>query len=177
MSVARVVAGAFVLTACALVQTRPALAVGEVATARMKFADGKDAGSISLMEATGGVLMKFDLSGLAPGAHAVHVHESGACEGDFTGAGSIYNPLGAKHGFLHEEGPMAGDLPNIHAGADGKATGEFLSNYLTLNKEAEETLFDADGSSIVIFQKPDDYVTDPDGGGGGRVACGTIQAK
>ncbi|MEQ1716673.1 MAG: superoxide dismutase family protein [Hyphomicrobium sp.] len=143
----------------------------------MKLADGKDAGTISLMEATAGVLMKFDLFGLTPGPHAVHVHDAGVCEKDFITAGAIYNPLGAKHGFLHDEGPMAGDLPNIHVAADGKASGEILSPFLTLSKEAEETLFDADGSSLVLFEKPDDYSTEPEGGAGARIVCGSIFAK
>lgn len=152
-------------------------AVGEVAVARMKTADGKDAGIISLMEATAGVLIKYDLAGLPPGPHALHVHEAGSCEGDFSSAGAIYNPLGAKHGYLADEGPMAGDLPNIHAGADGKATGEFLSPFLTLSKESEDTLFDSDGSALVLFEKRDDYASDPEGDSGLRLACGILTAK
>lgn len=155
----------------------PAGAVGEVAIAKIKLSNGTDAGTVSMMEATAGVLIKFDLVGLPPGPHALHVHEAGKCEGDFTAAGGIYNPLGAKHGYLNEEGPMAGDLPNIHVGADGKATGELVSPFLTLNKDAEESLFDGDGSSLILFEKPDDYATDPDGQAGARIACGTITAK
>ncbi|HMN38209.1 MAG TPA: superoxide dismutase family protein [Hyphomicrobium sp.] len=170
------IAGA-VLCVVAAGLTQRALAAGETATARMKLADGADAGVITLMEGTAGVLMKFELKGLKPGPHGMHVHESSACEGDFSSSGAIYNPLGAKHGYLHEEGPMAGDLPNIHVAADGTASGELLSPFLTLSKEAEETLFDSDGASIVIFEKPDDYVSDPEGNSGGRVACGAITAQ
>lgn len=155
----------------------PAAAVGEGATAIIKLADGTEAGTVTFTEATSGVLIKFDLKGLKPGAHAVHVHDAEKCEGDFSSAGGIYNPLGAKHGFLHDEGPMAGDLPNIHADAAGTVLSEVLSPFLTLSKEAEETLFDADGSSIVVFEKPDDYESDPDGGGGARIGCGKITAK
>ena len=155
----------------------PAFAIGETATAKIKLASGSDAGTITMMEATAGVIIKFDLSGLPPGPHAIHVHETGACEGDFASAGNIYNPLGAKHGFLHDEGPMSGDLPNIHVSADGKAVAEVLSPFLTLSKEAEETLFDSDGSSFVIFEKADDYESEPEGGAGGRLACGAITAN
>lgn len=160
-----------------LAAASPASAVGEVAVAKIKLATGADAGTVSMMEATAGVLIKYDLVGLPPGPHALHVHEAGKCEGDFNSAGGIYNPLGAKHGYLNEEGPMAGDLPNIHVGADGKATGELVSPFLTLNKDAEESLFDADGATLVLFEKPDDYATDPDGQAGNRIACGTITAK
>jgi len=155
----------------------PAHSMGEIATAKMKLANGADAGTITLMEATAGVLLKFDLVGLPTGPHGIHVHENGQCAGDFSSSGAIYNPLGAKHGFLHDEGPMAGDLPNVHVSADGKASGEFLSPFLTLSKEAEETLFDGDGASIVIFEKPDNYESDPEGDSGKRIACGGILAK
>ena len=59
-----------------------------------------------------------------------------------------------------------GDLPNIHAAADGKARGEFVSQFLTLNKDAEDSLFDSDGSSFVVFETADDYVSEPEGGSG-----------
>ena len=96
----------------------PAWAAGETATAVLKFANGSDAGTIKLTEAPAGVLLKFDLKGLTPGPHALHVHEAGKCEADFSSAGNIYNPLGAKHGFSNDEGPMAGDLPNVVAAAE-----------------------------------------------------------
>ncbi|MEQ1651572.1 MAG: superoxide dismutase family protein [Hyphomicrobium sp.] len=154
-----------------------AFAVGETATATIKLANGTDAGTVTFTEGTAGVLLKFELKGLTPGAHAVHVYETGKCEGDFSSAGGIYNPLGAKHGFLHDEGPMAGDLPNIHAGVDGAVTAEILSPFLTLSTEAEESLFDGDGAAIIIQEKADDYEADPDGGAGARVGCGVISIK
>lgn len=163
-----------VVSAASIWPCASAMAVGETATAKIKLANGSDGGTITMMEATAGVIIKFDLSGLPPGPHAIHVHEASACEGDFASAGNIYNPLGAKHGFLHDEGPMSGDLPNIHVSADGKAVAEFLSPFLTLSKEAEETLFDSDGSSFVIFEKADDYESEPEGGAGVRIACGAI---
>ena len=58
---------------------------------------------------------------------------------------------------------MAGDLPNIVAGPDGTALAEIMSPYLHLNMDTEDTLFDADGSSLVLFEKADDYQSDPEG--------------
>ena len=173
----RVLVAAFAVAAAYLWPCSEAHAVGETATAAIKLADGKDAGTITFTEATAGVLIKLELKGLPPGKHAIHVHETGKCEGDFSSAGAIYNPLGAKHGFLHDEGPMAGDLPNLYAGADGSVVAEVLSPFLTLSKEAEETLFDADKTSVVIFAKGDDYESEPDGGAGTRVACGVLVTK
>jgi Cu-Zn family superoxide dismutase len=151
-----------------------ALANSETATAMIKLATGGDAGTVTFTAGTAGVLLKFELKGLPPGPHAVHVYETGTCEGNFDSAGGIYNPLGARHGFLAEEGPMAGDLPNIHAGADGTVTAEMLSPFLTLSADTDESLFDADGASLVILANADDYETDPDGGAGSRLGCGVI---
>lgn len=156
----------------------PAFALGgEAAVAKVKLADGTDAGTISLSETNAGILIKFDLRGLSPGPHAIHVHETGKCEGDFASAGAIHNPLGAGHGYLNAEGPMNGDLPNIHAGADGKAQGEILSQLINLSRESEDSIFDTDGASFVLFEKPDDYLTDPEGEAGARIACGVIDPK
>ena len=160
-----------------LTATGPAFAVGETAIAAVKLGDGSDAGSVTFTEGTAGILLKFELKGLPPGPHAVHIHESGKCEADFSSTGGIYNPLGAKHGFLHDEGPMAGDLPNIFAGPDGSVMAEVLSPFLTLSKEAEESLFDNDGAAIVIQEKADDYETDSDGAAGASIACGTLSIK
>lgn len=164
--------GLLLLSAAATAQ-----AAGETATADIKLADGKDAGTVTLTDVAAGVILKFDLKGLPPGAHGFHVHEVGKCEGDLTSAGGIYNPLGAKHGFFNEEGPMAGDLPNVVAGPDGTARAELVTTYLHLNKDTDDSLFDADGSALVIYDTADDYQTDPEGGGVKRIACGVIKAK
>jgi Cu-Zn family superoxide dismutase len=160
-----------------IVAVDEAEAAGEKAVAELKLANGTSAGTITMTEIAAGVMLKFDLKGLPPGPHALHVHSVGKCEGDFSSAGEIYNPLGAKHGFLNEEGPMAGDLPNVVAGTDGTALAEVLSPYLHLSKETDDTLFDADGSSLVLYEKADDYQTDPEGGAGSRIACGVIKLQ
>ena len=150
-------------------------AAGAKGSADLKTADGKDAGSIKLVETTAGVLLKIKLKGLPPGAHALQIHETGKCEADFSSAGAIYNPLGAKHGYQNDEGPMVGDLPNIYVGPSGEAEADVLSPFITLSKEAEETIFDKDGTTFVVFEKADDYVSDPEGNPGSRIACGVIQ--
>jgi superoxide dismutase, Cu-Zn family len=160
--------------ALAAVAAAPALALGGRAVSDLKTVDGRDAGSIKMIETTAGVLLRIKVKGLTPGVHALHIHEAGKCEGDFTSSGGIYNPLGAKHGYLNDEGPMVGDLPNLFIGPTGEAEVELLSPFVTLNREAEETIFDADGTSFVIFEKADDYLSDPDGNAGSRVACGVI---
>jgi Cu-Zn family superoxide dismutase len=154
--------------------SQPAHAVGENAYADIRLRDGKEIGRVKLVETTAGVLVRIKLKGLPPGPHGFHIHENGKCEGDFESAGGILNPLGAKHGYLNDEGPMVGDLPNLIVPATGEVEVEFLSPFATLSKDAEDTLLDGNGASLVIFEKGDDYISDPHGNAGARLACGTI---
>ena len=59
--------------------------------------------------------------------------------------------------------------------ANGTANYTTTTNRFTLGA-GTTSLFDADGSSIVIHADPDDHVTDPTGNSGARIACGTIIA-
>ena len=153
------------------------VAAQTTATASMKARDGKDLGLVKIVETTAGLLLTVKLRGLPPGAHGFHVYEAGKCEGDFTTAGTIYNPLGARHGFLSEEGPMAGDLPNLIVPANGEVDLELLSPFLSLSKQTDESLLDGDGAAIVIRERADDYRSDPEGETGSRIACGVIAAS
>lgn len=163
------------LTLTLLVGSAPGVhALTERAVAEMKGRDGRDLGRIKLLETTAGLLLQLRLKGLQPGPHGFHIHEVAKCEGDFESAGGIHNPLNAKHGFLNEEGAMAGDLPNIHASATGDIEVEMLAPFVTITKDSEDTLFDGDGAALIIHEKADDYQTDPHGNAGPRIACGVI---
>jgi Cu-Zn family superoxide dismutase len=119
----------------------------------------------------------LDVKGLTPGLHAVHVHAVGKCEGPaFTTAGGHFNPTQKKHGFKSPEGAHAGDLPNMLVAKDGAGRFEALDDAITL-KAGPASVFDADGSALVIHAGADDYVTDPAGNSGDRVACGVIVAN
>jgi Cu-Zn family superoxide dismutase len=69
---------------------------------------------------------------------------------------------------------MAGDLPNIFASASGDVEAEILSPTISLSPDTEDQILDGDGTSIVIFEKADDHLTDPEGEAGARIACGTV---
>ena len=122
-----------------------------------------------------GVLISADVSGLSPGAHGFHIHAIGACAPDFAAAGGHFNPRSGGHGFLHEDGAHAGDLPNIHAGADGAARADYFSDAVTLGEGVDHSVFDDDGSAIIVHAKPDSY--GEDAGAGDRVACGVIEPR
>ncbi|CAM5625560.1 Superoxide dismutase [Cu-Zn] OS=Lysinibacillus sphaericus OX=1421 GN=yojM_1 PE=3 SV=1 [Lysinibacillus sphaericus] len=52
----------------------------------------------------------------------------------------------------------------------------FLAEGVTLQKNAENSLMDGEGTSLVIHEAADDYKTDPAGNSGARIACGAIQS-
>lgn len=169
MLVARALGWASFVAAVAAIHAGPSWAA--TATADLK---GKATASVSVSSAAAGVIVTVKAEGLSPGPHAIRFHETGKCEGDFSSAGGIFNPLGAEHGLLNEMGPMAGELPNIVAGSDGKAEAEILSPFVRLGKEDDATLDDDDGTAVLIFEKADDHLTGPDGGAGAPVACGIL---
>jgi Cu-Zn family superoxide dismutase len=144
------------------------------ASADLKDKDGKSVGMATLRDATGGVLVSVEVKGLTPGLHAVHVHAVGKCEGPgFTTAGGHFNPAQKKHGLKNPEGPHAGDMPNMYVSKDGIGRFEALNDNISL-KSGDRSVFDADGSALVIHVGIDDYVTDPTGNAGDRAACGVI---
>ena len=148
-------------------------APGDKAKAEMKDRDGKVLGTVMLTEAPHGILLAGDLSQLSPGPHGLHIHSVGKCEPPFTTAGGHFNPAGRKHGFESASGAHAGDLPNLHASADGKAVVDLVAQGLTLSGGATG-LLDQDGAAVVIHAKADDYRTDPAGDSGDRIACGVV---
>jgi len=156
--------------AVGLAVTAPAFAADQ-ATAVLKDPDGKEVGKVSLTAVPTGVLLDADLTALPPGDHAFHIHETGKCEApDFKSAGGHFNPEEDKHGLMNPAGPHAGDMPNIHVPESGKLHIEVLNQMVHMSRG----LFDEDGSAIVIHQGPDDYVSDPAGDAGSRIACGVI---
>jgi superoxide dismutase, Cu-Zn family len=147
----------------------------QTAKAALQSADGKDAGSVTLTQTPSGVLLALTVKGLPPGEHAFHVHEVGKCEAPFTSAGGHFNPGKKKHGLLVAEGAHAGDMPNLHIPASGELAVEVHNPMITLEKDKPNSLFDADGSAVIIHAGKDDYKSDPTGEAGGRIACGVVQ--
>jgi Cu-Zn family superoxide dismutase len=146
----------------------------QTAKAPLKNAAGKDVGTATLTQTPHGVLIKLSLKGIPPGEHAFHVHAVGKCEPPFTSAGGHFNPGGKKHGMAAADGPHAGDMPNLYVPASGELVAEIANTAISLVKGQPNSVFDADGSAIIVHAGVDDYKSDPTGNAGDRIACGVI---
>lgn len=136
--------------------------------------DGKNIGSAQFTQEEAGVKIQIQVSGLSAGKHGLHIHSVGACEPpNFKSAGPHFSTKKHKHGFLDVSGPHEGDLPMLDVSSDGRVTDyEFITTRVSLSKDS---LRQPQGSSLIIHDKPDDYLTDTGGGSGDRIACGIIQ--
>lgn len=121
--------------------------------------------------------VEIHVSGMKPGVHAVHIHQTGQCE-----------PCGAAKGHF-DPGPNSnpspdgnhpfhmGDLINIEVGANGQGMMKTTTSRVTLSP-GPLSLFDADGSAFIIHVDPDTYCPDGEAkgcAGGARAACGIIE--
>ena len=161
--------------------TQPA--VGLTAEAVLESPDGVSLGTVAFLEAAAGVLIMADVKGLPPGGHAFVIHETGSCAPDFGAAGGHFNPSETEHGFIHsgwKRGQVGeahgGDLPNIYAASDGSARADFFTEGITLDTNQTHSVFDADGSAIIVHEHPDPYGGE-ESDSGQRLACGVIRQK
>jgi Cu-Zn family superoxide dismutase len=132
---------------------------------------GHSIGSVSAWQTEGGITFRIDATGLPHGIHGIHIHSVGRCAlPDFASAGGHWNPAAKKHGMNNPAGPHAGDLPNVDVAANGT-----LGATVVLPGASMANLLDADGAALVLHAGADDYVTDPSGNSGGRIACAVIR--
>lgn len=149
------------------------------ATAILYDVNGTAIGTADLWQDPSG-LVNVEIASLAlpVGTHGIHFHEVAKCEGGataFSTAGGHYNPMAKQHGLSNPLGPHAGDAPNVVVPASGFAHVSFTTNRVTLTT-GTISLFDADGTSIVVHANADDQISQPSGNSGPRIACGVVRA-
>lgn len=131
---------------------------------------GQAAGIVMPAQTSGGVTLAVTASGLPHGLHGIHVHTIGRCDPPgFESAGPHWNPQDRQHGAQNPQGPHAGDLPNVAVSSSG-----VLSETVVIAAASLAALADSDGSALVIHANADDYVTDPSGNSGARIACAVL---
>lgn len=165
------------LTALALTVSAAASAqVQQSASATFIDVSGKTVGRATLTQTPGGVLIDIDLAGIAPGEHGFHIHAVGRCDAadGFKSAGEHFAPRSSKHGYHDAGGPHGGDMPSQFAAADGRLRAHVVNPGVTLGAGAT-SVFDTNGSALVLHAKPDDYRSQPSGEAGDRIACAVIE--
>jgi Cu-Zn family superoxide dismutase len=138
---------------------------------------GKQLGTITLTDTDAGLQLAFQLKGLPPGEHGIHVHEKGSCDaaskdGEMQaglGAGAHYDPAHSGHHLGPNGQGHLGDLELISVDASG------IDTEITTAKRLH--LSDIRGRAIIIHAGGDNYADQPKplGGGGARIACGIIK--
>jgi Cu-Zn family superoxide dismutase len=130
------------------------------------------AGTVSFVQKGDKVVVTAHITGLAPGTHGFHIHDKGDCSsGDGMSAGGHFNPLGKPHGNPLLPDHHAGDMPMLVADSNGEANLTAELEVITLGGGAADII----GKSVIVHKDPDDFLTQPTGNSGARVACGVIR--
>lgn len=128
-------------------------------------------GSVQFYQTAYGVLVAVEVLGL-PASNSLcdlqvfgfHIHEGEQCSGNendsFADVMAHYNPNDCLHPF------HTGDLPPLF-GNHGYAYMVVLTERFTV----DEIL----GKTIIIHSEPDDFITQPAGNAGKKIACGEIE--
>jgi Cu-Zn family superoxide dismutase len=138
---------------------------------------GASIGVIQLEDTKEGLRLTPSLNGLPPGQHGFHVHEKSDCgsaddKGKKTAGMAAGGHLDPQHSGKHL-GPESteghsGDLPFLTVDDKGAAQTAVVAPHLKVD--------DVAGHSLMIHAGGDNYSDQPKplGGGGARIACGTI---
>jgi len=115
-----------------------------------------------------GLIVTYEVSGLRPGRHAVHVHSIGRCDPPtFASSGTHWSQPGFEHGVDNPRGPHDGDWDNLDVGADGRGgTDRLIPRF---HSQIPET-----GLALVIHSGTDDGLSQPEGNSGHRIACAVM---
>lgn len=119
-----------------------------------------------------GVLVMAEVEGLPDAADqnpgrffAFHIHSGSQCSGTpadpFADTLGHYNPENMGHP------EHAGDMPPLLADRGGRAFQVFLTDRFSACEIIHRT--------VVIHAKPDDFITQPSGNSGEKIACGQIE--
>lgn len=141
----------------------------------LKTTDAKqmEVGQMFLRPVDGGVQVYGKLMNLTPGQTvAIHIHETGSCADMGKAAGGHFNPDNHKHSNPDDMMGHAGDLPNVTADASGVATLNFVNKKISATEAGK---YSVNRRAFIVHSGADDYVSQPAGASGERIACGIIE--
>jgi Cu-Zn family superoxide dismutase len=131
------------------------------------------AGTVTFRDlGNGKVMVDAKLTGVPPGIHGFHVHELGACGDNGNAAGPHFNASSAAHGAPSSLAHHNGDFGNVEADTNGNVTVSREVTGVTVSSGALSVV----GRAVILHANPDDFVTQPTGNAGARIACGVVVA-
>lgn len=133
-------------------------------------------GKIHFKQMGDSIKLTLDAKNIAPGKHALHLHEKGDCSAaDASSAGGHWNPTNTKHGKRGGKGAFhKGDIDNFVANKDSTAHFEMTVGGWTIGGDKKSNIL---GKSVIIHAGADDFTSQPSGAAGKRIACGIIEKK
>ena len=168
-----VVIGAALLSACSVIGGGG----GGTAEAVLHDRTGAEVARATLRPDGDQVRVDVTATAIPAGTHGIHIHAVGSCQAPgFESAGGHFNPANRAHGLENPAGPHNGDMVNMIVGPGEQTNYRSTTTRITLATGAS-SIFDADGSALVIHASADDQRTDPSGNSGARIACGVIRAR
>ena len=130
-------------------------------------------GIATFSEKDGFVTFTAKLSGLKPGIHGIHIHEKADCSAaDAASAGGHWNPTFKKHGKFTDAEHHKGDIGNFTADGNGNASITLKTDEWCIG--CGDNTKDILGKGLIVHDKADDFITQPSGNAGARVACSAI---
>lgn len=162
---------ALLLAGCASNTPAPPRAVAELQPTRGSTVSGV----VEFVQQGDVMHVSGTIRGLPPNSeHGFHIHEKGDCSsGDGVSAGGHFNPMAAMHGRFGQPGVHAGDLPSLHADANGVATFSADDRIAAVGSGPADVI----GRGLIVHRDPDDYVSQPAGNSGPRLACAVITRR
>jgi len=130
-------------------------------------------GTATFVEKNSKVTFEAKISGLKPGIHAIHIHEKSDCSAaDGSSAGGHWNPTFKKHGKWAEGEYHKGDIGNFTADENGNGTITLTTDQWCIG--CDDPTKDVTGKSLIVHKDKDDFVSQPTGNSGARIACSAI---
>lgn len=169
--------GAIALAGCAGSGANSGANSSPVMAVMQPTAGNSAAGTVGFRQQGDQIMVAVKLSGLPPGLHGFHIHEKGDCSApDATSAGGHFNPTGQQHGDPMHAEHHGGDFGNLTAAADGTAVIDLTlpASQVSLSSGPANSII---GRGLIVHSAPDDFMTQPTGNSGARLACGVIAMK
>ena len=150
---------------------------GMEAIAVLESASGSEVqGTVSFVPGEDGVVrIEVRLQNLSPGEHAIHLHENNDCTAeDASSAGGHWNPTKEAHGKRGSDAFHQGDIANLQVGPDGTVEWTSEIRGWTIGGADSTNILE---KTVIVHAGADDFVTQPSGDSGDRIACGIIGLK